>query len=268
MGKILIPGGGGGADLDVITANADDVLAPKVIVDQNGEPVAGTLALSGNADPWDVRQGRTFYKTNPKAIQSGTMTERGAAAYTPGNYNQVIGANQFLTGDQTIQGDWNLAPGNIKKGVTIFGVMGSWEGYVPIPTDLYLRGNNVAGFTTSHPTSVIFQSGMIEMISSAQGGDLPAFNTSFDVTMGVPYNFAGYSKFNFEFKMEELAALYQFESELRIGDRRLSYKTQAFHNFNGVLTAYLDIGGMSATAALTLKLGTLHRFYLYRIWLE
>ena len=49
MGKILMPGGGGGADLDVITAGAEDVLAGKVIVDNNGEPLTGTMADQGNS---------------------------------------------------------------------------------------------------------------------------------------------------------------------------------------------------------------------------
>ena len=48
MGKILMPGGGGGVDLDVITAGAEDVLAGKVIVDKNGEPLTGTMADQGN----------------------------------------------------------------------------------------------------------------------------------------------------------------------------------------------------------------------------
>ena len=60
MGKIWIPGGGGGgADLDVVTAAADDVLSGKVIVDKDGEPLTGTLALSGNAGAGDVLSGRT-----------------------------------------------------------------------------------------------------------------------------------------------------------------------------------------------------------------
>lgn len=43
MGRVWMPGGGGGADLDVITAGAGDVLAGKVIVDKEGESVAGTM---------------------------------------------------------------------------------------------------------------------------------------------------------------------------------------------------------------------------------
>ena len=44
MGKIWIPGGGGGANTDVVTAGADDVLAGKVIVGPDGEPLTGTMA--------------------------------------------------------------------------------------------------------------------------------------------------------------------------------------------------------------------------------
>jgi len=43
MGRIWMPGGGGGADLDVVTAVAADVLSPKVIVGPDGEPITGTM---------------------------------------------------------------------------------------------------------------------------------------------------------------------------------------------------------------------------------
>ena len=57
MGKIWIHGGGGGSDLDVITAAAGDVVSGKVIVGPDGEPLTGTLALSGNAGAGDVLSG-------------------------------------------------------------------------------------------------------------------------------------------------------------------------------------------------------------------
>ena len=61
MGRILMTGGGGGADLDVITAEADDILSGKVIVDKDGNPLTGTLTLSGDAGAGDVLSGKTFY---------------------------------------------------------------------------------------------------------------------------------------------------------------------------------------------------------------
>ena len=62
---IWLPGGGG-ADLDVVTAGAGDVLAGKVIVGPDGEPLTGTLALSGNASDGQVLNGQTYYNTDAK----------------------------------------------------------------------------------------------------------------------------------------------------------------------------------------------------------
>ena len=90
MGKIWIPGGGDGADLDVITAASSDVRKGKVIVDKDGNPLTGIMA------------------------------EIAAKTYTPGTSNQVIAANQFLAGAQTIKGDGNLNANNIVYGKPVF----------------------------------------------------------------------------------------------------------------------------------------------------
>ncbi len=157
---IWLPGGGG-ADVDVVTAEAGDVLEGKVIVGPDGEPLTGTLALSGNAADSQVLSGQTYYNTDAKTKRTGSMSNqgawtsrlgangkvtipagyhngagyvdqalpaKGAATYTPGRSNQTIGAGQYLTGAQTIRGDANLLAANIKKGVSIFGIIGSWEG--------------------------------------------------------------------------------------------------------------------------------------------
>jgi hypothetical protein len=50
-----------------------------------------------------------------------------AQLYTPGTQDQVITAWRWLTGAQTIAGDENLVAANIKKGVSIFNVAGSYE---------------------------------------------------------------------------------------------------------------------------------------------
>lgn len=50
-----------------------------------------------------------------------------ATSYTPGTQAQTIAANKWLAGAQTIQGDANLLAANIKKGVSIFNVAGSYE---------------------------------------------------------------------------------------------------------------------------------------------
>lgn len=56
------------------------------------------------------------------------VTRKAAATYTPGTSNQTIAAGQYLSGVQTISGDSNLVSSNIKSGVSIFGITGSYSG--------------------------------------------------------------------------------------------------------------------------------------------
>ena len=66
-------------------------------------------------------------------ISSGTkktlqLTTKGAATITPGTSDQTFASGTYLTGAQTVKGDANLVAGNIKSGVSIFGVTGNFEG--------------------------------------------------------------------------------------------------------------------------------------------
>lgn len=62
------------------------------------------------------------------------VTKKSAATYTPGTSNQSIASGQYLSGAQTIKGDSNLIASNIKKGVTIFNVTGSYNEATGGPT--------------------------------------------------------------------------------------------------------------------------------------
>lgn len=56
------------------------------------------------------------------------VTKKSAATYTPGTSDQSIASGQYLSGAQTIKGDSNLTAGNIRNGVKIFNVTGSYAG--------------------------------------------------------------------------------------------------------------------------------------------
>lgn len=56
------------------------------------------------------------------------LTVQAAQTITPGTSNKTISSGRYLTGTQTIKGDANLKAENIKSGVSIFGVSGSYEG--------------------------------------------------------------------------------------------------------------------------------------------
>ena len=158
MGRLWIPGSGGGADLDVITAAASDVRKGKVIVDKDGNPLTGTMA------------------------------EKGAATYYGQNYDQVIAANQYLTGNQTIVGDGNLQPWNIKRGVTIFGRAGTFEGWLDRYYNIFLDGNTTGiNYSGSYTNYVNIGS----TISFATNSDQPSRK---GVTFNSPVSFSSYGK--------------------------------------------------------------------------
>lgn len=71
------------------------------------------------------------YDSSNKLIK-GTITSKGAQTYTPRTVSQTIAKGQYLSGNQTIQGDGNLVASNIKSGVNIFGVRGSYTGEATI----------------------------------------------------------------------------------------------------------------------------------------
>ena len=63
-----------------------------------------------------------------KTYVGSGVTKKSAATYTPGTSDQSIASGQYLSGTQTIKGDANLVAGNIKSGVSIFGVTGTYAG--------------------------------------------------------------------------------------------------------------------------------------------
>ena len=56
------------------------------------------------------------------------VTKKSAATYMPGTSDQSIASGQYLNGTQTIKGDSNLTANNIRNGVSIFGVTGTYAG--------------------------------------------------------------------------------------------------------------------------------------------
>ena len=83
--------------------------------------------LSNPGDASDILSGVQFIDGDGEIV-TGTMPTKGAQTYTPGTSNQTISSGRYLTGNQTIQGDSDLVPGNIRSGVNIFGVNGTYSG--------------------------------------------------------------------------------------------------------------------------------------------
>lgn len=75
-----------------------------------------------------VQQASAGYVEAGSKSATKQLTTKGAATITPGTSDQTIASGTYLTGAQTVKGDANLVAGNIKSGVSIFGVAGSFAG--------------------------------------------------------------------------------------------------------------------------------------------
>ena len=104
--------------------------------------VTGSYTSDANAAAGNILSGKTAYVNGAKV--TGTIPSKGAATYTPGTTNQTIASGNYLSGTQTIKGDANLVAGNIKKGVSIFGVSGS---YAPAGTNAGIHLTTASGNT-------------------------------------------------------------------------------------------------------------------------
>ena len=74
----------------------------------------------------DILSGKTAYVNGAKV--TGNIASQAAQTITPGTSNKTINSGKYLSGTQTIKGDENLIASNIKNGVSIFGVSGTYEG--------------------------------------------------------------------------------------------------------------------------------------------
>lgn len=129
MSKIWIPGGGGGVDLDVTTAQAGDILAGKVIVGPDGEPLTGTMPNRGAVSQVLPINGNY---TIPAGYHNGlgkvtqNIPVQGGSTITPGTITKTaVAAGRYVSGNVNVAGDPNLIASNIRDGVTIFGVRGN-----------------------------------------------------------------------------------------------------------------------------------------------
>lgn len=344
-----MPGGGGGADLDVVTAGAGNVEAGKVIVGPDGEPLTGTLrnitsdsmidhasnnttpvvlgdqafvsqnsdgvtraeirfngtrgvlepntliaipqsnmasaggltagkllagqsafGISGTASSGQTASASRIWAGYTATVNGQTVTgnlpTQGGSTTTPGTAAKtIVTPNKIVTGSIIVAGDANLVPGNIKKGVTIFGVQGTHSGYVPSATDLYLRGNNPAGFAVSGTQSrnpYTFQSGAIYVAGS--------YGYSIKYLLSASsYNLSSYTYVNFEFN--NIAG---DRAVFRILDAEENTVASAETTGTGSKTLALNISSVNKTTRVGVRINSdetadnTNAVQVYRIWLS
>lgn len=120
------------------------VYGATTLVDLTSDTVAADKMLSG-------------YTAHSKsgAPITGTIQSKAAQTYTPSTTNQTIAAGKYLSGAQTIQGSANLTAANIKSGVTIFGVTGSYEGATTVIESGTFTANGTYYASSGHAYSPV-----------------------------------------------------------------------------------------------------------------
>ena len=271
MGTIWIPGGSGGADTSVVTATAEDVLAPKVIVGPDGEPIDGTMVNNGAVShslpingTYPIPEG--YHDGNGEVSQS--IPVQGGSTTTPGTVAKtIVAANRYVNGNIVVAGDPNLIPANIKKDAVIFGVRGIHSGYVSSPTDLYLRGNNIVGWKGGiqggGSNYVVFDTGQITIT----GGD---FSTA---SIAATFNMTGFTKLNIQYNN-----LKNLSSTTRGGNIILNRNGNTVQSITGIkdapgiYTKSLDITAFQANALYGISFiefcSPREPLAIYRIWLS
>ena len=110
-----------------ISADAADAYPLKGV--QDNKYYIRISGSDADATAGKMLSGIVGYTSNGKV--TGSIQNQAAQIITPNTKDITISSGKYLSGTQTIKGDSNLIPTNIKKDVSIFGVTGTLEASTP-----------------------------------------------------------------------------------------------------------------------------------------
>ena len=134
MADAIVLRGGSGFDDSQLTATPDKVRNGKTFYGSGSDSIqtgtvteiaAETVTLPLNGS-YTIPQG--IHSGNGKVVQS-LQTSSGGTVYPTSEKRTLQTANKYMTDDVYVAPLTGLKPENIKKGVTILGVTGTYEGY-------------------------------------------------------------------------------------------------------------------------------------------
>lgn len=197
-----------------------EVAIPPGYHNGGGKVVAKDLASQtpGDATAAQIWTGKKAW-VNGKQV-TGTLATQGGSTTIPGTAAKtIVTPNKIVTGNIVIAGDPNLIPANIKKGVPIFGVMGTHEGYVTAPLYVFNNGAwnglqitgatstttgataNVGKLSTSSTETTIW----VNATSGIQNGESRGYRLNSTINL-TSYNFLKFKLSNENTRLQDFRA--------------------------------------------------------------
>ena len=168
-------------------ATAGGLTAGKLLEGQSAFGIAGAATSDATAAANQISSGKIAYVKGSKI--TGTLAERGQSQY--GNFGQGNGyvainalpegiyrsngaawAPEARIATSTLASGIGLNASVIKKGVTILGITGSYEGYVSNPLYLFKNGSYGGGQSGISMIAKDFSGSSVSFGSSIQGSNL------------------------------------------------------------------------------------------------
>ena len=146
---------------------------------------------SGSVTSTEMLEGSTGYAKGK--LVTGSIKRKEAQTYIPGTTDQTISSGQYLNGDQIVKGDVHLVASNIKSGISLFGVTGTFTS----------DANAIANQILSGKTAYVKGNKITGSMSNKAGATVTASTTTSDATYTyVTIPAAGYYDTSSKVKVE------------------------------------------------------------------
>lgn len=221
-----------------------------------GTVTANSLASQtpGNAHAGAILAGHSAWVNGAQVV--GGIPSYGGQTVAPQTYAQTLSiAGHYNTGNVVIN-PFPLPPAEyLKKGVNWYGVVGTHNGWVTEPTDLYSYGNNIKGWIASNGDYIRFDSSQIT---------LKYASIALYIVTSQGINLSGFSKFNIHFYNPGYftQTIYLFRGQ--VGNKLATHSKSLME---GEQTISFDISQHNITDAIGIQFVRWDAI-IYRIWLS
>ena len=168
----------GGTDTSDANATSNDLLAGKSAYAQ-GNKIVGNIQNASASVSENIVTIQSGYFSEEQTVTVGNAIS--SQTINPTTSSQIISSGSYLTGDTVINGDVNLLSENIKEGISIFGINGSYQASsISNGSVEFYKCNALSQSGSSYPDFIY--------VTNADAGFMNGqYNKQSDLINGKPY---------------------------------------------------------------------------------